>query len=100
MSIVLSVILLLLFLFLYVWFIKPLRAIKGYVKAFESAGFRVKTFPYRPLSFVAYNQYVDNYNQKGDCLYAYKHDLQNYDVLIANAGTSPSIHLHLPKLTK
>ena len=36
-------------LFVYFWYVKPMKAIKKYVQAFQDAGYRVKTLPYSPF---------------------------------------------------
>lgn len=79
------------------YILSPKRKIEAYKKSFETKGYRVYTFPYKPLTYpIIQTIYKDS--EKGDALLSYKTLFSNYDVLIGNQLHLPSISVLHPKL--
>lgn len=80
-------------------YLSPKNQIQAYRKMFESKGYRVYCFPYRPLTYpIIQTIYKDS--QKGDAFDTYKKVFSSYDVLIGNQLHRPSISLFHPELRK
>lgn len=99
LKIILTIIIIIIVSFVYIFLIEPRKRINSYQKAFEKRGYRVFCFPYKPFTYpIIQTIYKDSL--QGDAFYSYKNIFCNYDVLIGNQLHLPSISLFNPDLRK
>ena len=75
----------------YVFYYQPKKACEQYVKTLTMLGYRVYTYPFKPLRAPFYAAMEIATENKKDALYDLKYTYQGYDVVVSNIGSSPHV---------